>query len=125
MVWLTSVFSSLAPAVLVSVGLYILGRDFLEGRYGVFPLLGHLFAMVVLFFLTLQGLSSLFLPGTRRLGRGIGRHAVRVALTRTLAGWLDVYRADLEADLQDFHEPLQVLQSILQKQNSLSLCKHQ
>ena len=74
----------LAPAALVIVGLVVMSRDVLTGHYGGFPLLGHLLAMVVLFFLALQGIVGAALPGgTRWLGPGAGPQAVRKVLTRT------------------------------------------
>ena len=50
-VWLASLLGGLAPTLLVGGGLFVLGRDFLAGEYVGLPLLGHLFAMVVLFLL--------------------------------------------------------------------------
>jgi hypothetical protein len=101
----------LAPAALVVVGLVVMSRDVLTGHYGGFPLLGHLLAMVVLFFLALQGIVGAALPGgTRWLGPGAGPQAVRKVLARTVRGWLDGYRGDLESDIADLREPLGVLQ---------------
>jgi hypothetical protein len=91
-----------------------MGRDLLAGEYFGLPLLGHLFAMLILTFLTLQGLASLFLPSGRRwLGPEIGRQAISEVLSRTVINWISTYRADLEADLANLRAPLAALQSAL------------
>ena len=112
-VWVASFLGGLAPSVVIGVGLYVLGRDFLAGEYVGLALLGHLLAMVVLFFGALQGITRAILPGTRQVGRGIGRQAVRTILDRTLETWVSTYQTDLEADLHNFREPLHILQSTL------------
>ncbi|MGH8063626.1 MAG: GTPase, partial [Candidatus Entotheonellia bacterium] len=86
-VWMISTCGHLIPAAFVLVGLYVMGRDLLAGHYLGLPLLGHLLAMLILTFLVLQGVTSLFLPSGRRwLGLDIGRQAVCEALTRTVIG---------------------------------------
>jgi hypothetical protein len=69
--------------------------------------------MGVLFFFALQGIARVFMPGTRLVGRGIGRQAVRTVLARVLEHWISTYRTDLEAEVQNLREPVQVLQSTL------------
>ncbi|HMB04958.1 MAG TPA: hypothetical protein VKP69_14610, partial [Isosphaeraceae bacterium] len=68
-------------------------------------------AMVVLSFLALQGIVGAAFPGGARwLGPSLGPRAVRTVLMRTVRGWLDAYRADLESDVSDLRTPLVVLQ---------------
>jgi hypothetical protein len=109
-----STLGRLVPAAFVLIGLYVMGRDLLAGDYLGLPLLGHLFAMLILTFLALQGVAGLFLPSGRRwLGPEIGRQAISEVLTRTVVGWISTYRADIEADLADLRAPLAALQSAL------------
>jgi energy-coupling factor transporter ATP-binding protein EcfA2 len=109
-----STLGRLVPAAFVLIGLYVMGRDLLAGDYLGLPLLGHLFAMLILTFLALQGVASLFLPSGRRwLGPEIGRQAISEVLTRTVVGWISTYRGDIEADLADLRAPLAALQSAL------------
>lgn len=113
-VWTLSTVGRLVPAAFVLIGLHVMGRDLLAGNYLGLPLLGHLFAMLLLTFMALQGAASLFLPSGRRwLGPEIGRQAVCEVLTRTVTGWIGAYRTDLEADLADLRAPLAALQSAL------------
>jgi hypothetical protein len=113
-VWMISTLGRLVPATFVLIGLYVMGRDLLAGDYLGLPLLGHLFAMLILTFLALQGVASLFLPSGRRwFGPDIGHQAVCEVLTRTVIGWMSAYRTDLEADLADLRAPLAALQSAL------------
>jgi energy-coupling factor transporter ATP-binding protein EcfA2 len=113
-VWVLSTVGRLVPAAFILIGLYVTGRDLLAGDYLGLPLLGHLLAMLVLTFLALQGLASLFLPAGRRWhGPDIGRQAICEVLTRTVTDWISAYRSDLEADLADLRGPLAELQSTL------------
>jgi energy-coupling factor transporter ATP-binding protein EcfA2 len=113
-VWALSTVGRLVPAAFILIGLYVTGRDLLAGDYLGLPLLGHLLAMLVLTFLALQGLASLFLPAGRRWhGPDIGRQAICEVLTRTVTGWISAYRSDLEADLADLRGPPAELQSTL------------
>lgn len=121
-VWLASVLGGLAPTLLVGSGFVILGRDFLAGEYVGLPFLGHVFALVVLFFFALQGITRVLMPA--RVGRGIGRQAARTVLTRTLEAWVRSYRTDLEADLDSLREPVQILRSTLSAPLEASEAKH-
>ncbi|MFQ5506697.1 MAG: GTPase, partial [Planctomycetota bacterium] len=112
-IWTASTIGSLVPALLVLGGLYIMGRDLLAGQYVGLPLLGHVLAMTLLFFLVMQALVGLLLPGSRGIGLGIGREAVREVIAQVLAGWLAEYRSDIEADLTELREPLEELEQAL------------
>lgn len=110
-VWLANALGALVPAVFVLIGLYVMSRDLLVGRYVGLPLLGHLLAMGVLFCVALQGIVSVLLPSMRRRGRGLGRQAVQTVVVRALQRWMESYRSDLAADLADVREPLAMLQA--------------
>lgn len=110
-VWLANALGALVPAVFVLIGLYVMSRDLLVGRYVGLPLLGHLVAMGVLFCVALQGIVSVLLPSMRRRGRGLGRQAVQMVVVRALQRWIDTYRSDLAADLANVREPLAMLQA--------------
>ena len=103
-VWIASTLGSLVPAALVLTGLVVMTRDVFKGHYAGLPLLGHLLAIAILFFLVLHSLVGALLPGRRRLGTSIGPQAVHRVVARTLAHWLETYRHDLAADLADFRE---------------------
>ncbi len=109
-----STLGGVALSAFVLVGLVVMSRDLLAGRYAGFALFWHGLAMVVLFFLALQGVIDVLLPGgTRWLGLGVGTRTIHLVIGRTLAGWIASYRADLEADIADLREPLQVVQAAL------------
>ncbi|HSF31290.1 MAG TPA: GTPase domain-containing protein [Candidatus Tectomicrobia bacterium] len=113
-VWLASALGSVVPTAFVGIGLYTMGRDLLAGNYIGLPLLGHLLAMLILAFLVLQGFVGAFLPSERRwLGPEVGHQVIRQVLTQTMGGWIGAYRADLEADLADLHEPLAALEAAM------------
>jgi energy-coupling factor transporter ATP-binding protein EcfA2 len=108
-VWTASFLGGAVPAVVVVGGLYAMAEALFKGEFLGLPLLGHLLAMLVMFFLALHGISGALLPGGRKLARGVAPAAARTVLTRTLTRWFDAYRADLEADLADLREPLDSL----------------
>jgi energy-coupling factor transporter ATP-binding protein EcfA2 len=113
-VWTLSTLGRLVPTAFILIGLYVMGRDLLAGDYLGLPLFGHLLAMLILTFLALQGLASLFLPSGRRWhGPDIGRQAISEVLTCTVTDWISAYRSDLEADLADLRGSLAALQSTL------------
>jgi GTP-binding protein EngB required for normal cell division len=113
-VWLVNALGAVVPAAFVLIGLYVMGRDLLVGHYIGLPLLGHLLAMLILTFLTLQGIAGLFLPSGRRwLAPDLERQAIAEVLNRTLHDWISAYRSDLEADLSELRAPLAALQSAL------------
>jgi energy-coupling factor transporter ATP-binding protein EcfA2 len=113
-VWLASAFGSVVPTAFVGIGLYTMGRDLLVGNYIGLPLLGHLLAMLILAFMALQGFVGALLPSGRGwLGPEVGQQAIRQVLTQTMEGWINAYRADLEADLADLHEPLATLEAAM------------
>ena len=112
-VCLANALGSLVPAVFVLIGLYVMSRDLLVGRYVGLPLLGHLLAMGVLFCVALQGIVSVLLPSMRRRARGLGRQAVQTVVLRALQRWMESYRSDLAADLADVREPLAMLQAAI------------
>jgi hypothetical protein len=88
-VWMISTLGRLVPAAFVLIGLYAMGRNLLIGDYLGLTLLGHLFAMLILTFLALQGVASLFLPsGHQWLSPALGRQVVCEVLTRTVIGWI-------------------------------------
>jgi energy-coupling factor transporter ATP-binding protein EcfA2 len=113
-VWMINALGRLVPAVFVLIGLYVMGRDLLAGDYLGLPLFGHLFAMLILTFLALHGIASLFLPSERQWrSPEIGRQVISEVLTRTITGWISTYRSALEADLTNLRAPLVALQSAL------------
>jgi energy-coupling factor transporter ATP-binding protein EcfA2 len=119
-VWAASTLGGFIPAAFVVVGLYVMGRDILTGRYDGLPLLWHLLAMVVLFFLALQGIVGVTLPGgTRWVGHGAGAQSVREVFTRTIASWVAAYRGELEADLADLRQPLDALHCLTEKKGKI------
>ena len=113
-VWMMNALGRLVPAVFVLIGLYVMGRDLLAGDYLGLPLFGHLFAMLILTFLALHGVASLFLSSERQWrSPEIGRRVISEVLTRTITGWITTYRSALVADLMNLHAPLETLQSAL------------
>jgi energy-coupling factor transporter ATP-binding protein EcfA2 len=113
-VWMVNTLGRLVPAAFVLIGLYVMGRDLLAGDYLGLALFGHLFAMLILTFLALHGIASLFLPFERQwLSSEIGHQVISEVLTRTMTGWISTYRSALEADLTNLYAPLEALQSAL------------
>lgn len=113
LVWFLSALGVLLPAALVLVGLYVLVRDFLTGVYEGLPLLGHLLALVILFFFVLQGIAGLLTPGARTFKQELRQHVLQTVVWRTIDNWLLTYRADVLADLTDLRRPLTLLQASL------------
>jgi energy-coupling factor transporter ATP-binding protein EcfA2 len=109
-VWTVSALGGLVPSAFVLIGLFVMTRDVLEGNYSGLSLLWHLLAMMVLFFLALQGLVGAVLPGgSHWLGQGMGPQALHKVLSRTFDGWVTAYRADVETDLANLREPVEAL----------------
>ena len=105
----SSAIGTLVPAVMVFGGLYVLVRDLIAGEYGGLSLLGHVIAIIVLFFAALQGVVAVLMGRPNRAGRGLGRAAVRAVVTDVFVRWMQVYRDDLEADASDLRAPLDEL----------------
>jgi len=109
-IWFASSLGGLLPSVFIVVGLFVMCRDLFRGTYAGLTLLWHLIAMLVLFFLSLQGIVSILLPGGNRwFGPSLGPKIVARVINRKLDEWLNAYRTDLELDLADFHEPIQII----------------
>lgn len=113
-VWLASSLGGLVPSAFVLVGLFVMTRDLFTGIYAGLTLLWHLIAMMILFFLALQGLVSVLLPGgTRWFGPALGPRSVSRVVSRTMDHLVATYRTGLESDLADFREPLVVLKNAI------------
>ncbi|MHC5541958.1 GTPase, partial [Singulisphaera rosea] len=109
-----STLGSLVPSGLVIIGLVVMTRDVFIGNYSGLPMLWHLLAMTLLFFIALQGVVNVLLPGgSQRIGPAIGARAVQHVVRQRLGGWFASYRAELQADLTDFHEPLKILENLV------------
>jgi hypothetical protein len=112
-VWAASGLGALVPSAFVVIGLVVMTRDVIAHRYEGLSLLWHLVAMMILFFLALQGLVGAALPGGRRwLGQGVGPQAIHKVLQRTLQAWLTDYRADVEADVTAVRGPIDSLAAL-------------
>ena len=110
-IWLASTLGGFVPSAFVLVGLFVMTRDLFTGAYAGLTLLWHLVAMLILFFLALQALVSVLLPGGRRwFGPSLGPQSVARVVSRTMDRYLATYRTELESDVADFREPLLVLQ---------------
>lgn len=111
-VWAASTLGGLIPSAVVVIGLVVMTRDLFSGTYAGFPLLWHLAAMVVLFFLALQGAVGVLLPGGNQwFGAALGSRAVRRVVDGTARGWVVRYRQELEADIASLREPVAALQA--------------
>lgn len=113
-VFAVSTIGALVPSGVVLVGLWMLLRDLWQGAYGGLMIFLHLAATVLLFFLTLQGLVSVLLSGSRGRGRGVGLDSAREVLPQLLGRWVREYREELSADLDDLHGPLDKLEANLE-----------
>lgn len=109
-IWFGNTLGGLVPAAFVIGGLYVMGRDLFAGQYVGLPLLGHLAAMVILFFLALQAIVSIFLPGARGLGQGVGTKAIQDAVQSALVGWIAAYRERLLSDRAALEAPVKLLE---------------
>ncbi len=108
---LVSSLGGLVPSIFVVVGLVVMTRDLFTGAYAGLTLLWHLLAMIVLFFLALQGLVAVLLPGGNGwFGPSLGPQSVSRVISRTVDLWLEAYRTDLKSDFAELREPLAVLQ---------------
>jgi hypothetical protein len=113
-VWVASTLGGLIPSAVVVVGLVAMTRDLFwpSGKYAGFALLWHLAAMVVLFFLAMQGVVGILLPGgTQWFGAALESRAVRRVVDGTARGWIVRYRQELEADIAGLREPVAALQA--------------
>ncbi len=109
-----SMLGNLVPSAFVLIALFAMLRDVLTGSNAGLTLLWQLVVIVILFFLILQGIVGIVLPGGPRwTGLGAGSRAVHKVVTRAVNGWVAAYRADLLADVADLREPLDVLQAAL------------
>ena len=107
-----SMLGNLVPSAFVLIALFAMLRDVLTGSNAGLTLLWQLVVIVILFFLILQGIVGIVLPGGPRwTGLGAGSRAVHKVVTRAVNGWVAAYRADLLADVADLREPLDVLQA--------------
>lgn len=114
LIQVVSALGSLMVSGLVLVALLIMARDLFAGRYAGFALFWHGLAMIVLFFVVLQGVVDLALPrGSQWLGISMGPRAIRKGWEQIITTWLAAYRADVEADLTALHEPLVALHGAL------------
>lgn len=112
---LVSSLGGLVPSIFVIVGLVVMTRDLFTGAYAGLTLLWHLLAMIVLFFLALQGLVAVLLPGGNGwFGPSLGPQSVSRVISRTVDLWLEAYRTDLKSDFAELREPLAVLQKAVQ-----------
>ncbi|WP_406696025.1 GTPase [Singulisphaera sp. Ch08] len=111
-IWFASSLGGIVPSAFVVIGLFVMTRDLFSGSYAGLTLLWHLLAMMILFFLALQGLVAVLLPGgTRWFGPSLGPQSVSRVISRTVDLWVDAYRTDLNSDLAELREPLVVLQN--------------
>lgn len=118
MVWTANLLGSLVPGAFVIGGLYVMTQGLINAEYIGLGLLGHLAAMVVLFFLALQGLVAICMPSVSGLGQGLGRQAIREVVQHSLATWLQTYRERLRSDLHALREPLLALEARLKELDS-------
>lgn len=111
-IWFASSLGGLVPSALVVIGLFVMTRDLFSGAYAGLSLLWHLLAMMILFFLALQGLVAVLLPGGPHwFGPSLGPQSVARVLSRTVGLWVEAYQSDLKADIADFREPVNVLRN--------------
>ncbi len=117
-VWGASTLGGIVPALFVVVGLLVMTRDLYRGNYAGFPLLWHLLAMVILFFVALQGFVGIMLPtGSHWFGPALGPQSVRRVMKATVENWVTAYRSDLDADLADLREPILVLRQAIKTES--------
>ncbi len=111
-VWFGDTLGSLIPAGFVGLALYVLGRDLLAGQSAVQNQVLHLLLMLVFFFIALQSVVSVLLPGVRGLGRQTSQQAVREEVAGAFEDWLATYRRQLQSDLADLRAPLSRLERL-------------
>ncbi len=108
--WLVSFIAWLMPAALIVLGVYMLTRQLIEGRPAPVDLLWDLLALMILAYLLLHIIVSATSSGRGLLPRkSISARALEDHLQRMMAGWVDSYRGDLQADIAGLREPLAVL----------------
>jgi|GEM_PF-2453836 len=120
-VWLASTLGGVIPSALVVIGLMVMTRDLFVGNYTGLSLLWHLLAMSVLFFLALQGLVAVVLPGgSRWIGPSIGPRAVHQVIRRTILAWVSEYREELQADVVDLRESVALIEGTAIKPEAIT-----
>ncbi len=118
LVWAASTLGALVPSLLVAIGLIVMTRDLFVGNYSGLSLLWHLLAMSILFFLALQAVVAVLMPGgTRWIGPSIAPTAVHQVVRRTIMAWVTEYRSDLQADLVDLRDAMAALETAVVEQD--------
>lgn len=115
-VWTASALGLLIPLGLMSGASYMLMRDMTQSRFdGALRLLEWVAVLTVLCCALLHGLLSVVLPAGSSAQRGVGRSLLQGLSVRTMAGWVDSYRMDVESDAAALQEPLAVLRTASQR----------
>ncbi len=108
--WLISLIAFLFPVGLAVFGTYILVGDILNARFSGFGVLQTFIVLTLLGYLHLHVLTALFFrSGRPASSRRIGESVLRKTVKDIFKRWLASYRADIDADIRRFEEPLKVL----------------